>query len=310
MSNSPLVTYTKLTKNKSTRKNKIDTITIHCYVGQVTAKKGCDYFATTDRQVSSNYVVGYDGSIGLSVEEQYRAWTTGGTISVNGISGSMNDHRAVTIEVASESKKPYKITEKAYKALVNLVADICKRNGIKELKWKGDKSLVGDVSQQNMTVHRWFASKSCPGDYIYERLGKIASEVNSKLNNTPTSKPDAELYRVRKTWKDVGSQKGAFAILSSAKKCAAKYPGYSVFNNKGECVYTSVKSFKPYKVQTTISDLNIRKGPGTMYAKTGKTTGRGVFTIIEESVGSGSNAGWGKLKSGAGWISLDYVKKI
>lgn len=308
MSNSPLVTYTKLTKNKSTRKNKIDTITIHCYVGQVTAKKGCDYFANTDREVSSNYVIGYDGSIGLSVEEKYRAWTTGGTISVNGISGSMNDHRAVTIEVASDSKKPYKITDKAYKALVNLVADICKRNDIKELKWKGDKSLVGNIEQQNMTAHRWFAKKSCPGDYIYSRLGKIASEVNAKLKGSPTAKP--ELYRVRKEWKDAASQKGAFAVLSSAKSCAAKFPGYSVFNIEGECVYTSNKTIKPYRVQTTTADLNIRRGPGTMYAKTGRTTGKGVFTIIEESAGPGSNSGWGKLKSGAGWISLDYVKKI
>lgn len=55
----------------------------------------------------------------------------------------MNDHHAVTIEVASDTKPPYAVTDAAYKALINLCADICKRNEIKELKWKGDKNLVG-----------------------------------------------------------------------------------------------------------------------------------------------------------------------
>ena len=98
-SNSPLVTYTNLTKNRtSPRNHAIDTITIHCYVGQVTAKQGCDYFATTTRQCSANYVVGTDGSIGLSVEEKNRAWTS---------SSKSNDNRAITIEVASDKTHPY-----------------------------------------------------------------------------------------------------------------------------------------------------------------------------------------------------------
>ena len=114
--NSPLVTYTNLTKNFSANRNRaIDTITIHCYVGQVTAKQGCDYFATTNRQCSANYVVGFDGSIGLSVEEKNRAWTSGGVdsngnpIRVNGISGADNDYRAVTIEVACDTYEPYAV---------------------------------------------------------------------------------------------------------------------------------------------------------------------------------------------------------
>lgn len=198
MSNSPLATYEKISPNKtSPRKHKIDTITIHCYVGQVTAKQGCDFFASTSRAVSSNYVIGYDGSIGLSVEEKDRSWCTGGkdpktgkVIKVNGISGADNDHRAITIEVASESNEPYAITDKAYKALVELCADICRRNNIKGLKWKGNKTLVGKPDEQNMTVHRWFAVKSCPGDYIYSRLDDIAKEVNAKLDETTTKKPN------------------------------------------------------------------------------------------------------------------------
>lgn len=183
MSNSPLVTYTKITSNKnSPRNHAIDTITIHCIVGQWTAKQGCDYFASTDRQCSANYVVGKDGSIGLSVEEKDRSWCS---------SNAANDHRAITIEVASDTTHPYAVTDKAYAALVDLVTDICRRNGIKKLLWKGDKSLVGQVDKQNMTVHRWFANKACPGDYLYSRHGNIAAEVNKRLGTTtePEEKP-------------------------------------------------------------------------------------------------------------------------
>ena len=188
MTYSALATYYRLSPNRSIRRSSvIDTVTVHCYVGQVTARRGVDGFANPEAAASSNYVIGYDGSIGCSVPEEYRAWTTGGTdkngnpIRVNGISGADNDHRAITIEVASDNYDPYAITGAAYKSLINLLVDICKRNNIKELKWKGDKSLVGKPDQQNLTVHRWFARKACPGDYIYERLGQIAEEVNQKM---------------------------------------------------------------------------------------------------------------------------------
>lgn len=201
MSNSPLVTYKNLTKNHSgKRTHKIDTITIHCYVGQVTAKQGCDYFATTTRQVSANYVVGHDGSIGLSVDEANRSWCS---------SNAANDQRAITIEVACETKHPYAITNKAYLALIELVADICKRNGIKKLLWEGNKSLIGNVARQNITVHRWFAATACPGDYIYGRLDELAAEVNRRLE---PSKPKT-LYCV---------QTGAFGERAGAERQLAE----------------------------------------------------------------------------------------
>lgn len=174
-SNSPLVTYTNITSNKtSPRNHAIDTITIHCIVGQWTAKQGCDYFASTTRQASCNYVVGKDGSIGLCVDEKDRSWCS---------SNAANDHRAITIETASDTTHPYAVTEAAYNALIDLCTDICERNGIKELKWKADKSLIGNVDEQNMTVHRWFANKACPGDYLYNLHGQIASEVNERLSS-------------------------------------------------------------------------------------------------------------------------------
>lgn len=303
--NSPLVTYKNLTKNRTLNRNHaIDTITIHCIVGQWTAKQGCDYFATTDRECSANYVVGKDGSIGLSVEEKDRSWCS---------SNSANDHRAITIEVASDTTHPYAVTDKAYAALIDLVADICKRNGIKKLLWKADKSLIGQVDKQNMTVHRWFAAKACPGDYLYERHSKIATEVNSRLGNSAPTVPSEQLYRVRKAWVDTKSQIGAYKKLGNAKAMADKNPGYSVFDESGKVVYNGktevTPTFNSYRVKVTTDVLNIRKGAGTNYGTNGTIKDRGVYTIVEEASGAGAKR-WGKLKSGAGWISLDYAEKV
>lgn len=173
MSNSSLATYTLISPNRtSPRKHKIDTITIHCFVGQVTAKRGAEVFQPVSKEASCNYVVGYDGQISLVCPEADRSWCS---------SNGENDHRAVTIEVASDNTEPYAITDKAYKSLIELCADICERNGIKELKWQGNKDLIGQVDKQNMTVHRWFIATSCPGDYLYKLHGQIAKEVNAKL---------------------------------------------------------------------------------------------------------------------------------
>lgn len=307
--NSSLVTYKNISKHKTSPRNHgIDTITIHCIVGQWTAKQGCDYFATTDRECSSNYIVGKDGSVGLSVEEKDRSWCS---------SSGSNDHRAITIEVASDTTAPYAVTDAAYNALINLCADICKRNGIKQLLWKADKALIGQVDKQNMTVHRWFANKSCPGEYLYQRHGDIAEKVNKLLGTptTTTTAPTTTYYRVRKTWSDSKSQIGAYKVLANAKKTADANPGYYVFDEAGKSVYPSTQSSTPtttlpFLVKVSITDLNIRSGPGANYGRTGRFTGIGSFTIVEVKSGQGSTAGWGKLKSGAGWISLDYVKRI
>lgn len=187
MSNSKLVDYTRISPNKtSPRNHKIDTITIHCVVGQCTVETLGNIFAPTSRQASSNYGIGYDGRIGMYVEEKDRSWCS---------SSGSNDHRAITIEVASETKHPYEVTDAAYKALIDLCVDICQRNGIKELKWKADKSLIGKVDQQNMTVHRWFANKACPGDYLYNLHGQIAAEVNARLGvvSQPSQEENAAL---------------------------------------------------------------------------------------------------------------------
>ena len=215
--NSSLVTYKNISPNRTSPRNHIiDTITIHCIVGQWSAKQGCDYFANSSVKASPNYIVGKDGSIGLSVEEKDRSWCT---------SSYSNDNRAITIEVASDTTHPYAVTDKALSALIELIADICKRNNIKELKWKGDKSLIGQVDKQNMTVHRWFKKKACPGDYLYNKHGYIAEQVNKKLGVSNVASPTLPSktfapYKAKVTVKELNIRKGAgleYGIVKSIK---------------------------------------------------------------------------------------------
>lgn len=205
MSNSSLISYTKISPNKTVGRNhKIDTITIHCMAGNLSIETCGSLFAKTTTKASSNYGIGSDGRIALYVDEKDRSWAT---------SSSVNDNRAVTIEVASESKSPYKVTDKAYKALIKLVADICKRNGIKKLVWSTNKAnRVGHLNGCNMTVHRDYANKACPGDYLYNLHGQIAKEVNALLNpkkETNTTTPTFKSYKVQITATSLNIRKGA-----------------------------------------------------------------------------------------------------
>lgn len=315
MSNSSLVSYTKLSPNHSgQRTHSIDRITPHCVVGQLSAESICGCFTSTDRQASCNYGIGYDGRVSLCVEEKNRSWCS---------SSNANDQRAVTIECASDKSHPYAMNDKVYASLINLCVDICKRNGKKKLLWLGDKTKTLNYTPKSdemvITVHRWFANKSCPGDWLYARLGDLATQVTAKLGGssatTTPSKPTTSttLYRVRKTWADAKSQLGAYSQLANAKAMVDKNPGYSVFDGSGNVVYagktTTTTTFTPYLVKVTADVLNIRKGAGTNYGTNGAIRNKGVYTIVAEASGKGATK-WGKLKSGAGWISLDYTKKV
>ena len=489
--NSPLVAYTNLSPNHSgLRTHSIDRITPHCVVGQLSAESICGCFISPSRQASCNYGIGKDGRVSLCVEEKYRSWCS---------SSAANDQRAITIECASDLTHPYAMNSAVYTSLIKLCTDICKRNGKTKLLWLGDKNKTLNYAPASdemvLTVHRWYANKACPGDWLYSRLSDLAAKVTAALgtpvastglqaaslkdmesaevvtkvatlftanqkqsgilasvsmaqfilesgygkselaqnaNNcfgmksslsgnswagsawdghsvytmqtgeqntdgsyvtvtadfrkygsiedsiadhsayllgamngskkryeglagctdykkavqiikdggyatsldyvqnlcrvieqwnltqfdvaasvTPVT-PAATLYRVRKNWSDTASQKGAFRDLSNAKACADKNPGYSVFDENGKAVYPTSTAFQPYTVRVSISDLRIRKGPGTNYGSRG-FTGKGVFTIVAEATGKGASK-WGLLKSFAGkrngWISLDYVKKV
>lgn len=510
MSNSPLISYTKISPNKtSPRNHKIDTITIHCYVGQASVESMGAWFGKTEAKASCNYGIGADGRIALIVEEKDRSWCS---------SNGDNDHRAITIECACDKTHPYAINDKVYASLINLCTDICQRNGIDALRWKNNKSLIGQPDKQNMTVHRWFKNKACPGDYIFNRLTQIANEVNERLgqkdavanqNGTQASefanlsekevvakigpsftadqKTSGILASVSfaqfilesgygktelaqnanncfgmktslsgNTWNSVwtgkkytkktqewdgskyititadfrkypnveksiadhsayllgamnGSKKryeglkgctdykkaiqiiknGGYATdptyvdkicniiekwnltkydaaqtatstTTTSKNSNSNYPkapfsvkvlvsdlnyrskpsmngevkgqtgvgtftitevnngwgklksgvGWIWLGNSKYCTIHAEVNDTPFKVKVNIIDLNIRTGPGTNYTKTGEKTGKGTFTITEVKNGKGSNSGWGKLKSGAGWISLDYTERV
>lgn len=274
MSNSTLVDYTRISPNRtSPRNHKIDTITIHCVVGQCSVETLGNIFAPTSRQASSNYGVGVDGRIGMYVEEKDRSWCS---------SNAANDNRAITIEVASDATEPYAVNDKAYAALLDLVTDICRRNGIKKLVWSTNKNeRVNHLNGCNMTVHRDYANKSCPGDYLYERHGAIAAEVNKRLGasaaeqETPSSGTDT-LYKV---------QTGAFKQKSNAqalekKLKAAGFDTYVV--NTGGYYKVQVGAFsKKANAEAMLAKL---KAAG--YSDAFITTGSGGTAAASVKVGS------------------------
>lgn len=235
MSNSSLVNCTVKSPNHSGRRtHAVDRITPHCVVGQLTAE-GIGACFPAGRDASCNYGIGKDGRVCLIVDECNRSWCS---------SSNANDQRAITIECASDTTHPYAMTNAVYEKLIALCVDICKRYGKTKLIWFNDKNTALNYSPKSnemvLTVHRWFANKSCPGDWLYSRLGDLAAKVTAQLGGssggTGTS---GQMYRVRKTWSDTESQKGAFTVLDNAKACADQNPGYMVFDNNGKAVYVS-----------------------------------------------------------------------
>lgn len=175
--NSSLVSYTKLSPNHSgQRTHSIDRITPHCVVGQCSVETLGNIFYPTSRQASCNYGIGPDGRVGMYVEEKNRSWCS---------SSNANDQRAVTIECASDTTEPYAFKDVVYQRLIELCTDICKRNGKTKLLWLGDKTKTLNYNPKSdemvLTVHRWFANKSCPGNWMYARMGDLAEKVTAQL---------------------------------------------------------------------------------------------------------------------------------
>lgn len=185
MSNSSLVTYTKLSPNcYKPRKYPISRFTIHHMAWvQCTSKKCADSFASPSRSASATYCIGYDGDISQSVKEENAPWTS---------SDFDNDNRAITFEVANSKGAPnWEVSDKSYKALINLMVDCCKRNGKTKVIWLGnkEKSLAYKPKDDEMlmTVHQWFSATSCPGPYLMSKMGDIANKVNAQLQKVGDS---------------------------------------------------------------------------------------------------------------------------
>lgn len=194
---SPLTNKKKESKHNSGKRTyKVTRITPHCWVGQVPVENGLSYFASTSRQVSSNYIIGSDGRVGGCVREEYRAWTS---------SSRDNDNRAITIECASGTKSPYAFKSAVYNKLISLCVDICKRYGKKKLLWISDKKKALAYTPKNdemlLTVHRWFAATDCPGSWLMGKMPDLAKQVTAKLQGktptpTPAPKPKTTKYKV------------------------------------------------------------------------------------------------------------------
>ena len=279
--NSSMVSYSRLSPNHSgQRTHSIDRITPHCVVGQLSAESICRCFTSPSRQASCNYGIGTDGRVSLCVEEKNRSWCS---------SSNANDQRAVTIECASDKTEPYAMNSRVYDSLVKLCTDICRRNGKKNLLWLGDRNKTLNYAPKSdemvLTVHRWFANKSCPGDWLYARLGDLAARVTAALGTgISADKAASQLYRVRKTWADSKSQKGAFSILANAKKCASSNKGYSVFDENGKKVYPADASSTKKSVDTIASEV-IRGNWGNGDERKKKLTAAGYdYSAVQKKV--------------------------
>lgn len=294
--NSPLAKFTLLSPNHSgQRTHAIDRITPHCVVGQCSIETLGNIFLPKSREASSNYGIGVDGRIGMFVEEKNRSWCT---------SSKANDQRAITIECASDATAPWAFNSKVYARLIELCVDICARNGKKKLIWIADKdkALAYEPAADEMllTVHRWFANKACPGDWLMARMDELANSVTFNLAGNAAAQPEEpkKLYRV---------QVGSYAKKGNAENLLEKLKAAG-FN--GVIVETEVEDgetqteLQPYKVRINTDVLNVRSAPSISAAIAMTVKRNGIYTIVEES------DGWGKLKSGAGWIKLSYTVKV
>ena len=237
--NSPLVVYTKISPHKTLNRNHIiDTITIHCMAGNLTVETCGNVFQ--NREASSNYGIGNDGRIALYVNEKDASWAT---------SNPQNDHRAVTIEVANDGGENtgWHVSDKAMESLINLITDICKRNNIKKLIWSTNKSdRINHRNGCNMTVHRDYKNKSCPGDFLYNKHSYIANEVNKRLNSYGWVNENNNWYWldnngniVKNTWikdKNKWYHLSSTGIMDTDKWIKNNSGTWSYVNNKGEAL--------------------------------------------------------------------------
>ena len=260
MSNSSLVDLVSYSPNHSGRRqNPITKIAIHHTAGVLTAAGIGSVFKSTSRQASCNYGIGNDNRIVLVVDEANRALTT---------SSAWCDNRAVTIEVSnSQYGGNWLVSDRVLNTLIDLVTDICRRNGIKNCTYTGGKDGV-------LQMHRWYAQTSCPGPYLGSKFTYIANEVNKRLRGGKSTSTSSNLYRVRKSWGDSKSQKGAFKNLNSAIDLAKKN-GFKVYDSSGKQVYPEIKKastssnaspkFIKYENWTgiTLDVCNVRSAPNT-----------------------------------------------
>lgn len=309
--NSPLVSYTKLSPNHSgQRTHAIDRITPHCVVGQCSVETLGNIFYPSSRQASCQYGIGVDGRVGMYCEEKNRSWCS---------SSNANDQRAITIECASDTTAPYAFKDVVYNKLIELCVDICKRNGKTKLLWLGDKDKTlaynPAANEMVLTVHRWFANKSCPGDWMYQRMGDLAAKVTAKLGGTTTTEPEkpasnGTLYRV---------QVGAYSKKENADNQlkAVKAKGFDAFITQVDGLYKVQVGAYSVKANAEAQLAKVKAAGFDAFITT--KAGTAVSTPVVESLKVGDKV---KLQKGApcygkstgfqSWVydSTLYVREI
>ena len=286
--------YLKAT-NPSVAQSVLDMVPLYLSEGKTEGVRGDVAFAQSCLETGK---FGFSGSAVTLDQNNF----CGMGVTSNGVKGNSFDTPQLGIRAQVQHLKAYASTEALKNACVDPRFQYVTRGCAEYVEWLGQK--------ENPDGKGW-ATGAGYGEKILTILKGILGTAGGAASSAPA---ETEIwYRVRKTWADAASQKGAFKVLENAKKCADENPGYSVFDESGKAVYASAAAFKPYLVRVTITNLNIRKGPGANYDRTGKYTGIGSFTIVDEADGEGASK-WGLLKSYQsgrnGWVSLDYAKRV
>lgn len=311
---SKLVDCTVLSPNHSGKRTHIvDRITPHCVVGQLKAESIGGCFTSASRKASCNYGIGTEGRVCLIVDEDNRSWCT---------SSNANDQRAITIECASDSTEPYKFNDAVYNKLIDLTVDIMQRYNRNKLVYIADKATTLKYEPKSnemlLTFHRWYANKSCPGNWFVSKADEYVEAVNKRLGTTTeNSNTNTETSKTFKVGDVVKLKTTATQYNGKAIREDYKSKEYTIKEIKGDRVVLTINNVviyavnidslvdnKSYLVRVNTGSLNIRSGPNTTYKVVGSITDRGIYTIVE------TQGTWGKLKSGAGWISLNYVIKL
>lgn len=280
--------------------------------------------------VAVHAVLQADGTVYQCLPWNYRGWHAGGDANNTHIGIEMTEPDCITyvsgskftVSAANKSKAQAQV-KGTYEAAVFLFAQLCEQlnlNPLTDIISHKEGYAKGIASNHGDPEHLWTQlGMGYTMDGFRKAVKTVMDGSAAYLEQQEAAKQETaaakEIYRVRTAWNNAKSQIGAYTVLENAKKACKS--GYKVYNGKGIVVYdpaansapAATSGFTAYKVRVKISNLYIRKGAGTNY-NTNSFIKPGVYTIVAQSSGKGSTKGWGKLKSGAGWISLDYAYKL
>ena len=263
-----------------------------------------------------------DGSVGTA---QTLPWNRRGWHAGTGTSGNSANNTHIAFEICEDALTDADYFGKVYQEAVELTAMLCKQYGLNPM---ADGVVIchsegyqRGIASNHADVMHWFPKFGKSMDTFRSDVAKAMGAVQAPSNDIVKG----SIVRVKQGAKTyTGGNLASFVyerdhVVSevSDDRCVITYGGVVVAAvRKSDLTLVSggvstpkptAPAFTPYTVKVSVTQLRIRSGPGTNYASKGFIK-PGVYTIVEESNGPGAKR-WGKLKSGAGWISLDYATK-